>query len=67
MRDLGVADFRQPESLIQLFQVLPKNLVLMRSTMPTANVVANMKLAIETCGHRGAMQLSGAHVIFETS
>lgn len=49
----------------ELFRVLPKNLELaVVDEMPMERVLENMRLAIRSCGRRGAMQISGITVVF---
>lgn len=48
-----------------LFAVLPKNLALVTvDAMPTERLVANVRLAVTSCGRRGALQISGMTIGF---
>jgi 2',3'-cyclic-nucleotide 2'-phosphodiesterase (5'-nucleotidase family) len=48
-----------------LFQVLPKNLALVHvAALPTRLFAENVRLAIESCGRRGALQISGFTIDF---
>src|SRR5262249_49462356 len=49
-----------------LFRVIPKNLQLVQvNEMPTLKVVEQMRLAVRSCGRRGALQISGATLVFK--
>lgn len=49
-----------------LFRVIPKNLQLVQvKAMPTMKVVEQLRLAVTSCGRRGALQISGVALVFD--